>query len=249
MGEPRPVPDAIDRTTPFARRSRKVVSVFVLAASVTALALILHNQRAFWFGRTPASHAAPEASGTDNAALLGPQTATPAENSRYRALSDFVSRRYRVSQDMAYDLVQLAHIVGRQHGLDPLLIIAVIAIESRFNPIAESMAGARGLMQVIPKYHSDKLEEFGGDKALFDPVANIKVGTRILKDYVRLTGNLGSALQMYAGALGDREDDYADKVMSEQQRLRKVLAPSSPGGLTKAAARSAPAAAPVLSRQ
>ena len=103
---------------------------------------------------------------------------SPVEESRYRALSGFVANRYRVSQDVAYDLVRVAHRAGHQLQLDPLLIIAVIAVESRFNPIAESVAGAKGLMQIIPKYHTDKLEEFGGVDAVYDPAANIQVGAR-----------------------------------------------------------------------
>jgi hypothetical protein len=145
------------------------------------------------------------------------------EESRYRALSEFVAKRYRVSQDEVFDLVTLAHHAGRQLQLDPLLIIAVIAIESSFNPIAESRAGAKGLMQIIPKFHGDKLEEFGGDQAVFEPETNIHVGARILKEYLRRTGNLGIALQMYAGALDDENDQYTRKVLSERHRLQQAL--------------------------
>ena len=52
----------------------------------------------------------------------------PDEESRYRALSEFVANRYRVSQDVAFDLVSLAHHVGANHQVDPLLIIAVTCI-------------------------------------------------------------------------------------------------------------------------
>jgi len=125
-----------------------------------------------------------------------------------------------------------------------LLIIAVIAIESRFNPIAESGMGAKGLMQIIPKFHGDKLEAFGGEQAVFEPEANIHVGARILKEYLRRTGNLGIALQMYAGALDDSEDQYTRKVLSEHDRLRQVIAPSQQRPSRPAAVRSA-AAAPI----
>ena len=209
----------------MASRSRRAVSVLVLAASLTALGLILDDQQAFWFGRDHDPE--PELSDPGEARADGHEGITPAEESRYRALSDSVARRYRVSQDMAFDLVRLAHTVGQQHGLDPLLIIAVIAIESRFNPIAESLNGAKGLMQIIPKYHAAKLAEYGGEKALFDPVVNVRIGSRILKDYMRSTGNLGTALQMYAGALGDQEDQYTNKVMNEQERLKQALSPNS----------------------
>ena len=210
----------------LARRSRRAVSVVVLAASLAALALIVHDQRAFWFGQAGDELVAEGVDGDEESAERRAAAVSPAEDHRYRALSDSVARRYRVSQDMAYDLVQLAHTVGQQHGLDPLLIISIIAIESRFNPVAESLNGAKGLMQVIPKYHAAKLAEYGGEKALFDPTVNVKIGSRILKDYIRLTGNLGIALQMYAGALGDGEEQYTTKVMNEKQRLKQVLPPA-----------------------
>jgi soluble lytic murein transglycosylase-like protein len=216
---------------------RKLVSVIALCASVVALALIVDTQNGQLSGAglenasDTLSLAAPPAQ-QDSRDLLA-----PAEESRYRALSEFVANRYRVSQDVAFDLVSLAHRVGEHHQLDPLLIIAVIAIESRFNPIAESVAGAKGLMQIIPKYHTDKLEAFGGERAVFDPATNIRVGAQILKEYIRITGNLGIALQMYAGALSDTEDQYTHKVLSEKQRLQHVV--------TQSVRRSAPAAAPI----
>lgn len=209
---------------------RRVVSTLVLLASVAALTLILadHGSKSR-FGSNEASVFAPlPASIVSNRERQG-HTDTEVmqvEEARYHALSEFVAKRYRVSQGAAFDLVTVAHRAGRQLQLDPLLIIAVIAIESRFNPIAESRAGAKGLMQIIPKYHGDKLEEFGGEQAVFEPEANIHVGARILKEYLRRTGNLGIALQMYAGALDDNEDQYTRKVLNERHRLQQVVAPS-----------------------
>jgi hypothetical protein len=198
---------------------RKLVSVLALVASVVALALVVDGQSDQFLGQP--QKVAPEpffqTGGTDEAFLH------PKEENRYRALSEFVAKRYRVSQDVAFDLVSLAHQEGYRFQLDPLLIIAVIAIESRFNPIAESGAGAKGLMQIIPKYHTDKLDEFGGEHAVFDPATNIQVGSRILREYIRRTGNVGIALQMYAGALGDSEDQYTNKVLTERGRLQQVL--------------------------
>lgn len=207
----------------LAQWSRKLVSVLALAVSVAALALIMesqHGQRLF--GDPLQETPGPGSVQAGDAAVLD-----RSEENRYRVLSEFVAKRYRVSQDVAFDLVGLAHQEGNRLQLDPLLIIAVIAIESRFNPIAESGAGAKGLMQIIPKYHTDKLEEFGGEQAVFDPVTNIQVGSRILREYIRRTGNIGIALQMYAGALGDTEDQYTTKVLNERLRLQQVL-PSTP---------------------
>jgi soluble lytic murein transglycosylase-like protein len=205
--------------------TRSAMSVLVLAASLAALALVIHNQYGP-FGGARAGHSGEEVQTPVSSAASG-ASAHP-EESRYRAISEFLARRYRVSQDVIFDLVSIAHGAGRQLGLDPLLIIAVIAVESSFNPIAESVAGARGLMQIIPKYHGDKLQEFGGEKALFDPAANILVGSRILKEYLGRTGDLSAALQMYAGALDDAQVVYTNRVMTEKQRLQQVANRAGP---------------------
>jgi soluble lytic murein transglycosylase-like protein len=208
---------------PIALWSRRLVSILALGASMAALALIVESQYGqLVFGESAQQpHAAQSA---DTAPARGEVVVlAPAEESRYRALAEYVAKRYRVSQEVAFDLVAVAHKAGREFQLDPLLIIAVISVESSFNPIAESVAGAKGLMQIIPKYHGEKLSEFGGPEAVFDPAANIQVGAKILREYIRITGNLGSALQMYNGALSDTEDQYTNKVLSVKQRLQQVV--------------------------
>jgi soluble lytic murein transglycosylase-like protein len=158
------------------------------------------------------------------AATAAPSSAiSPQEHRRYRALASFLAKRYRVSQTVTLDLVTMAHAAGHQIGVDPLLIIAMIAVESRFNPIAESVMGAKGLMQIIPKYHSDKFREFGGVKQVFDPETNILVGSQIIKEYMVRTGNLKPALNLYGGVSTDDNDGYFGKVMTEKQRLQQVL--------------------------
>lgn len=158
--------------------------------------------------------------------LLVPTADT--ENPKYRALAVYLSRRYKVAEDATEQLVGAAHEAGSRTGMDPLLILAVMAVESRFNPIAESVMGAKGLMQVIPKYHQDKLDALGGEDSVFDPRTNILVGARILKDAVRRGGGLMSGLQLYAGAFGDDSQQYAQKVMAEKQRMQQMLKRSRP---------------------
>jgi soluble lytic murein transglycosylase-like protein len=218
-----------------------VASSLVLIASLLALLLIVHTQYGPLQVRNPFQPGLPlEAIKVDRPARLAPPVAalSPADESRYRVLSGYLAQRYRVSQEVIFELVALAHKVGRQHKLDPLLIIAIMGIESSFNPIAESRVGAKGLMQIIPNYHPEKLQPFGGEKAVFDLAANVVVGTQILKEYLRRTGNLGIALQMYAGALDDRDDVYTRRVLIERQRLHGVLARWAAPGMR---ARSTPA--------
>jgi hypothetical protein len=149
--------------------------------------------------------------------------AEEADSQKYRALASYVSRRYRIAPDVTEVFVGAAHEAGREVGLDPVLILAVMAVESRFNPVAESLVGAKGLMQVVPRYHMDKLNEHGGEEVVLDPVTNIALGARILKEYVRRTGSLEAGLQFYNGALADPSSQYAQKVFAEKERLQEAI--------------------------
>jgi soluble lytic murein transglycosylase-like protein len=141
-----------------------------------------------------------------------------------RAVADHLARRFRIAADAVDGLVGEAYVAGSATGIDPLLILAVMAVESRFNPIAESEFGARGLMQVVPRFHLDKLAEHGGEEAVLDPRINIHVGAQILREYVRRTGSLEEGLQLYAGAADDPVQGYAQKVIAEKRRMAEVVA-------------------------
>jgi hypothetical protein len=145
----------------------------------------------------------------------------PTRQQKY--VTDWLSRRYRVAGDAANMLVSTAYSTAHEIKLDPLLILAVMAIESGLNPFAESPMGAQGLMQVMSKVHSDKFEGMGGSQAALNPVANIRVGAQILKDYVTRTGSVEAGLKNYVGA-GAIDDDsgYGSKVLTEYKRLKQV---------------------------
>jgi hypothetical protein len=140
-----------------------------------------------------------------------------------RILVQYLSRRYYIAAEATERMVGAAHRAAREVGLDPLLVLAVISVESRFNPIAESVMGAKGLMQIIPKYHRAKLLELGGEDAVLDPESNILVGARILQEYVYRAGTIEGGLQFYNGAFWDGSAQYAQKVMAERERLELVL--------------------------
>lgn len=151
------------------------------------------------------------------------EPAAPALNASERRLARYLSRRYVVGLAATELMVQAAYAAAGQVGLDPLLLLAVAAVESSFNPLAESVMGAKGLMQIIPRYHQEKLRRVGGDEALFDPRANILLGARILKEYVHRTGTLEAGLQFYNGAFLDASAQYARKVLAERARLEAVV--------------------------
>lgn len=135
-------------------------------------------------------------------------------------VTQYLARRYRVADEAVRLIVVSAFDTGRSLGLDPLLILAVTAVESSMNPYAESAMGAQGLMQVMTRVHADKFEAHGGDHAALDPIANLKVGSLILKDLVRRGGSVERGLQLYVGA-GNLQDDtgYSARVMAEHSRL------------------------------
>jgi len=145
------------------------------------------------------------------------------DNPKYRVIANYLSRKYKVAAAATEQLVGGAFDAGQQLGVDPLLILAVMGVESKFNPIAESVMGAKGLMQVIPRHHQDKFVEHGGADSVLDPMTNILVGARILKEYTRRAGSLEAGLQLYSGGLSDTSGQYAQKVMAEMDRLRQTI--------------------------
>ena len=134
---------------------------------------------------------------------------------------DYVKRRYRVSPEAVLPIFEVAELIGRERSIDPLLILAIIGVESGFNPLAESSMGARGLMQVIPRFHMDKVPEGMDVRHLFDPAVNIHVGVRVLEEAIRRRGGLMAGLQYYAGS-SDPKSRYATKVLAEKARLEKA---------------------------
>lgn len=208
----------------FAQRTRNSVASFALLACLVSLSFILHDRYGVRFAAAMV-HSISAIDLTRLVPLAEPiPLAVDSSAGEYRAIGEYLARRYRVSSEVAINIVAKAHAAGAELKLDPMLILAVISVESRFNPIAESTMGAKGLMQIIPRYHTEKFDLLGGEKAAFDPEANIMVGARILKEYIRRAGDLGGALQMYVGASSEQsENGYSVKVMAERDRLHYVL--------------------------
>ena len=165
----------------------------------------------------------------DSASLARALAIDPATlNRQQAAVATWLSRRYRVAPEPVARLVQEAWHVGARTSLDPTLILSIMAIESSFNPFAQSPVGAQGLMQVMTRIHNDKYDAFGGKLAAFDPVTNLRVGVQVLKECIARAGSLEAGLRFYVGA-ANLEDDggYAGKVLAEQQHLIKVAAGQS----------------------
>lgn len=138
-------------------------------------------------------------------------------------LSYWIANRYRVAPELVARLVQEAWNIGERNNIDPTLLLAIIAIESRFNPYAQSAVGASGLMQVMTKVHSEKFERSGGTMMAFDPVTNLRVGVLVLQEHIQRAGSLEGGLKQYVGATGPDDYGYAAKVLAERNRIRRVM--------------------------
>lgn len=142
-------------------------------------------------------------------------TSTQAE-----ALRSYIARKYRIAHSAAGALIATVFEVGHEMNLDPQLLLAVIAIESRYNPFAESHMGAQGLMQVMTRVHKDKFAALGeGPLAALHPLVNIQVGSQILSDCLARRGSLDGALACYVGATGPSDGGYGAKVKAERRRI------------------------------
>jgi len=135
----------------------------------------------------------------------------------------WLSKKYHVAPEPISAIVSEAFEVGSRVRLDPALILAVMAVESGFNPFAQSHVGAQGLMQVMTRVHKDKYQHFGGEFAAFDPLANLQVGVKVLMDCIRAAGSIEGGLKYYVGAANVEDDNgYTAKVMAEYTRLQQV---------------------------
>lgn len=152
--------------------------------------------------------------GTDTFAVPGVSRA------QSQALRSYIARKYRIAHKAAGVLIQNAFRVAKELDLDPQLVLAVIAIESRYNPFAESAVGAQGLMQVMTRVHKDKFEQFAdGPDAALNPLANIQVGSQILRDCIKRRGSVQGGLACYVGATGPGDGGYGAKVLAERRRI------------------------------
>lgn len=149
---------------------------------------------------------------------LGREVALEADQAN---VATYLARRYHVADEAVRGMVAVAVAAGKEERVDPLLILAVVAVESSMNPFAKSPVGAVGLMQVMPDLHEARFVQRNSDLGALDPVANIRVGSEILGEFIRRGGSIERGLQLYVGA-GNAPDDggYGSRVLAELARLR-----------------------------
>ena len=139
-------------------------------------------------------------------------------------VTHWLSRKYKVAPQPLETLVAEAWQLGQLSQLPPTLILAVMAVESGFNPFAKGKQGAMGLMQIEPEAHMDTLNQFGGRLAAFDPITNLRIGARQLQASVQQAGSIEEGLRQYSHASGQANDTlYIEKVLAERKQLDRIV--------------------------
>ena len=205
-----------------------VISATIFVVGNPAVLAQAENAALGWLKTRQEARA--DASGNFLASMAEPQAVARATaidlaqlTRQQAAVTQWISRRYKVATEPVGRLVQEAWAIGQRAGLAPTLILAVMGVESSFNPFAQSPAGAQGLMQVLTRVHDDKYSPFGGLHSAFDPVTNLRVGVQVLKECIQRAGSLEDGLRYYVGASQLPDDGgYTARVLAEHELLERV---------------------------
>jgi hypothetical protein len=176
-------------------------------------------------GRVPGDGLAQSVAEAASAETQSPGAVSVRLDREQSNIARFIASRYRTTLEVTNQFVFHAYQAARDAKIDPMLVLAVMSVESSFDPRAQSSAGAQGLMQVLTRVHAEKFLPFGGIPAAFDPVANIRVGSGILKEYLKREGTVEAALKSYVGAAFLQDDGgYGQKVLNARERIAAAAA-------------------------
>lgn len=131
---------------------------------------------------------------------------------------NIIIRDGNVPSDVADRYTHMIFESADKHKIDPVLILSVMFVESRFKSDAVSNANAIGLMQVIHVWHKEKTTQAN----LFRPKNNIDVGTKILAEYKKRSKSETETLLRYNGSLG-KSSKYAIKVLAKKQEYKNEI--------------------------
>ena len=137
-------------------------------------------------------------------------------------LAHDIARRFGLRESAAMVITHAAFSAARVQGIDPTLVLAVAAIESKFKAQAvNSVSGAAGLMQVLPRYHQRQVTEAGGEPSMLLIAPNINVGTAILAEYLAAeAGDIEGALGHYVGSA--TAEQYVHRVRREMTHMSRI---------------------------
>lgn len=139
------------------------------------------------------------------------------EEARRASISEYLASTYAIPSFQARSYVDTAWVEAEKHpDVTPELLIAVMRKESSLQAHAQSGYGAEGLMQVVSRFHREKLAR---GESLIEPKVNIRVGAEILQEYLTQSkGNMRRALAKYSG----NAHNYASQVLSNKRQLEAI---------------------------
>lgn len=148
------------------------------------------------------------------------------------AVAHYIAKRFHVSVKTAKTITHEAYVAAKRNGVKPAVILAVAAVESSYKPRAiNPISGARGLMQILPRWHEKQIKRVGGINALFEIGPNIRVGTEILAIYLRRSGgHLNDALFTYCGH--ENYHTYVKRVEAQVKRISGIIRSASAHALS-----------------
>lgn len=141
----------------------------------------------------------------------------------------FVSQNRHFNHELAWSIAEAILEESKRHSLDPLLVLAIIDVESRFKPKAVSSQGARGLMQIHPYVATvlageADIENWRGKESLDDPILNIKLGVFYLRQLKNSFKDLRLALTAYNLGPSELKSRLEERIPISFSYARKVLA-------------------------
>lgn len=233
--------DQYQDETPKALDDKEITSVIydkASAGSTSSLTSVRHQKVALLMPSVAHAQVKPISHLSDRipASKIDPQALdsklmTSIQNQR--AVADFFEKKYKLDRAKIEEYVSNTVLIAKEVNIDPVLLLAVISVESNFNPLSKSHAGAEGLMQVMTSIHQDKYALYGGVSEAVKPEVNIRIGAYILKYLIATSGSLRNGLKYYVGAANAENDGgYTDKVMAERNRLISLCQPTSQSKLT-----------------
>lgn len=141
------------------------------------------------------------------------------------ALAEHISDEHDIEYKKAQKIIDTTFLEAERANIEPILMLSVIGVESKYKQFAKSKMGAVGLVQVMPNYHRTKINELKKDNLdMWSVEGNIKLGVTIMKEYINLAnGDIQRALQMYNGSTRDSRLTYSKKVFNQMENLDKAL--------------------------
>lgn len=133
-----------------------------------------------------------------------------------------------IEQTENQEVIQYTEEIGRQYGICPELLQAIVFYESSNRETVKNTAGDTGYMAVNPKWHSDRMDKLGVTD-LKDGYSNILVGTDYLAELAQKYQDLPLVLMKYNGdsraerlAEAGEMSDYARKIIDLAEKLERI---------------------------